>query len=77
MYPVDLVKDRATREPVSVWPRTHPSLEALVKKGREEGVSFAVRGNLVLLAPPLVIREEDLGDALALLERLLSGLEWS
>jgi len=73
---VELVKDRATREPVSVWPQTHPSLEALVKKGREEGVSFAVRGNLVLLAPPLVIRESDLWDALALLERLLSGLEW-
>jgi taurine--2-oxoglutarate transaminase len=74
---VELVKDRATREPVSAWPRTHPSLEAFVRKGREEGVSFAVRGNLVLLAPPLVIREEDLRDALALMERLLSGLEWS
>ena len=73
---VELVRDRTTREPVSVWPRTHPSLEALVKKGREEGVSFAVRGNLVLLAPPLVVREEHLRDALALLERLLSGLEW-
>jgi taurine--2-oxoglutarate transaminase len=74
---VELVKDRATREPVSAWPQTHPSLEELVRRGREEGVSFAVRGNLVLLAPPLVIREEDLWNALALLERLLSGLEWS
>jgi taurine--2-oxoglutarate transaminase len=74
---VELVKDRATREPVSAWPRTHPSLESLVRRGREEGVSFAVRGNLVLLAPPLVIREEDLWSALALLERLLASLEWS
>jgi len=74
---VELVKDRATREPVSAWPRTHPSLEILVRRGREEGVSFAVRGNLVLLAPPLVIREEDLWSALALLERLLASLEWS
>jgi taurine---2-oxoglutarate transaminase len=73
---VELVRDRATREPVSAWPRTHPSLEALVSRGREEGVSFAVRGNLVLLAPPLVIREDDLWSALALLERLLSALEW-
>jgi taurine--2-oxoglutarate transaminase len=73
---VELVKDRATREPVSPWPLTHPSLEALARKGREEGVSFAVRGNLVLLAPPLVIREEDLLHALALLERLLTSLEW-
>jgi taurine--2-oxoglutarate transaminase len=74
---VELVKDRATREPVSAWPRTHPSLEAFVREGRKEGVSFAVRGNLVLLAPPLVIHETDLWDALALLERLLTGLEWS
>jgi taurine--2-oxoglutarate transaminase len=74
---VELVKDRATSEPVSAWPHTHTSLEALVKRGREEGVSFAVRGNLVLLAPPLVIREEDLWSALALLERLLLSREWS
>jgi taurine--2-oxoglutarate transaminase len=74
---VELAKDRKTREPVSPWPQTHPSLEVLVKKGRDEGVSFAVRGNLVLLAPPLVIQEKDLWDALALLERLLSSLEWS
>jgi taurine---2-oxoglutarate transaminase len=74
---VELVKDRATREPVSAWPQTHPSLEAFVRQGRENGVSFAVRGNLVLLAPPLVIREDDLRKALALMERLLSSLEWS
>jgi taurine--2-oxoglutarate transaminase len=73
---LELVKDRTTREPVSAWLRTHPSLEAFVRKGREAGVSFAVRGNLVLLAPPLVIDETDLWDALALVERLLAGLEW-
>ena len=73
---VELVKDRETREPVSAWPLTHESLEALVRRGREEGVSFAVRGNLVLLAPPLVIEEEDLMGALGLLERLLASLEW-
>jgi taurine--2-oxoglutarate transaminase len=74
---VELVRDRATREPVCRWPQTHPSLEAFVRQGRAEGVSFAVRGNLVLLAPPLVIREPDLWDALALMERLLASLEWS
>jgi taurine---2-oxoglutarate transaminase len=74
---LELVRDRATREPVSAWPATHPSLDRLVKLGREAGVSFAVRGNLVILAPPLVIREEDLEGALFTLERLLSSLEWS
>ena len=36
-----------------------------------QGVSFATRGNLILLAPPLVIEENELADALALLDRLL------
>jgi taurine--2-oxoglutarate transaminase len=40
-------------------------------------VSFAVRGNLVLLAPPLVITESDLADALDILERLIAESDWS
>jgi taurine--2-oxoglutarate transaminase len=36
------------------------------------GVSFATRGNLIILAPPLVIGENELADALALLDRLLA-----
>ena len=74
---VELVKDRTTREPVSPWPEVHPSLRSFVDRGRELGVSFAVRGNLILLAPPLVIEEQDLLDALTLMERLLTELEWS
>jgi taurine--2-oxoglutarate transaminase len=74
---VELVRDRTTREPVSPWPQSHPSLTAFVARAREEGVSFATRGNLVILAPPLVIEEKDLVDALALMERLLNELEWS
>jgi taurine--2-oxoglutarate transaminase len=69
---VELVADRATRAPISPWPQTHPLLAALVEAGLEHGVSFAVRGNLVLLAPPLVIAEDDLDRALDLLERLLA-----
>jgi taurine--2-oxoglutarate transaminase len=36
------------------------------------GVSFATRGNLILLAPPLVVEEGELADATALLDRLLA-----
>jgi taurine---2-oxoglutarate transaminase len=72
---VELVRDRATREPLAPWPQTPPLLENLVARGRAAGVSFATRGNLILLAPPLVIGENDLADALALLERLLTHQE--
>jgi taurine--2-oxoglutarate transaminase len=74
---VELVKDRTTREPVAPWPQVHPSLRTFVERGREAGVSFAVQGNLVILAPPLVIGEADLTNALGLVERLLTELSWS
>ncbi len=40
----------------------------------DRGVSFAARGNLLLLAPPLVISERELAEALALLDELLGDL---
>ena len=49
-----------------------PALRALIETALAEGVSFAVRGNLLLLAPPLVIKEDALAGALALLGRLLT-----
>jgi taurine--2-oxoglutarate transaminase len=72
---VELVRNAATREPLSPWPELAPGLKRLVARGLEAGVSFAVRGNLILVAPPLVIEERDLFGALALLDRLLFDLE--
>jgi taurine--2-oxoglutarate transaminase len=68
---LELVSDRATRSPLAPWPQTPPSLRSLVDAAMAEGVSFGTRGNLILLAPPLVIEERDLADAIALLDRLL------
>ncbi len=74
---VELVKDRTTREPLRPWPEVHPALKQLVARGLEAGVAFAVRGNLLLLAPPLVITEADLATALATLDRLLAEGTWA
>jgi taurine--2-oxoglutarate transaminase len=71
---VELVRDRLTREPLAPWPQLHPSLRKLLQEALRRGVSFAARGNLLLLAPPLVIRERELIDALDLLDRLLEEL---
>jgi taurine--2-oxoglutarate transaminase len=68
---VELVRDRDSREPLAPWPQGTPELKALVDDAMAEGVSFATRGNLILLAPPLVIEERELADAVALLDRLL------
>jgi taurine--2-oxoglutarate transaminase len=74
---VELVSDRGTRAPLAPWPRVHGSLQAFVARGRECGVSFAVRGNLIILAPPLVILENDLQLGLDIMDRLLGELDWT
>jgi taurine--2-oxoglutarate transaminase len=71
---VELVRARASREPLAPWPAMHAALRALIERALSEGVSFAARGNLLLLAPPLVITERELADALTLLDRLLGEL---
>jgi taurine--2-oxoglutarate transaminase len=71
---LELVRSRLTREPLAPWPQMHPALRRLLDEALRQGVSFAARGNLLLLAPPLVIGERDLTDALDLLDRLLGEL---
>jgi len=71
---VELVRDRGTREPLSPWPDMHDALRHLLREALERGVSFAARGNLLLLAPPLVIEERELSDGLALLDALLGEM---
>jgi taurine--2-oxoglutarate transaminase len=71
---LELVRDRATREPLAPWPQQHSAVGELLREALRQGVSFAARGNLLLIAPPLVIAERELADALALLDRLLGEL---
>jgi taurine--2-oxoglutarate transaminase len=68
---VELVRDRASREPLAPWPEMPPALGRLLADALEQGVSFGARGNLILVAPPLVIGERELADGLAVLDRLL------
>jgi taurine--2-oxoglutarate transaminase len=68
---LELVADRTTREPLAPWPQVPPALHALLQDSLAHGVSFGSRGHLLLLAPPLVIHETDLDDALHLLDELL------
>jgi taurine--2-oxoglutarate transaminase len=69
---VELVSDRATKAPVAPWPGQSEAMKALLAAARDEGVSFGSRGNLLILAPPLVITETELAHALGVLDRLLA-----
>ena len=69
---VEMVKDRESREPLTPFNTNSPVLGRIVQQARARGVSFAARWNFFLLAPPLVITEEELDGALDLLDELLA-----
>jgi taurine--2-oxoglutarate transaminase len=73
---VELVGDRTTRAMPAPWPDSPPPLKHLVREALARDVSFAIRGNLILLAPPLVIEEQELEDALILLDELLGAVQF-
>ena len=69
---LELVSDRDGKTPLAPWPQLHPALADLQKAALGKGISFAVRGNLIILAPPLVIHEQELSTALSVLDDLLT-----
>jgi taurine---2-oxoglutarate transaminase len=73
---VELVRDRRTKEFPAPWPDSPPALKHLVRDALARSVSFAIRGNLILLAPPLVIAEKELETALSLLDELLGAVQF-
>jgi taurine--2-oxoglutarate transaminase len=68
---VELVKDRTTREPLAPFNGGSPAIGRIVTEARQRGVSFSARWNFFLLAPPLVVTQEELDTALDLLDELL------
>lgn len=70
---IEFVADRETRDPGVPWPQAPDVVRHLVREALAQGVSLASRGNLLLLAPPLVIEEEELADAIRLIDRLLTA----
>jgi taurine---2-oxoglutarate transaminase len=70
---LELVADRADRKPLAPWSGSgDTAVKRLVRMAQARGVCFAARGNLLILAPPLVIAEGDLDLALDMLDDLLA-----
>jgi taurine--2-oxoglutarate transaminase len=72
---LELVKDRATREPYVPWngaPATQTPMKRLRQAALDRGVHVATRWNYVFVAPPLCIEEEDLLFGLDALDDVLA-----
>lgn len=69
---VELVRNRATREPMAPFNGTAPEMAALGKFFRENGLYTLVRWNAFYTNPPLCINQEQIREAFAIIDR---GLE--
>lgn len=69
---LELVAERESKTPHLPWPGQPEALLRLAKAALARGYAFATRGNLIILAPPLVIEVADLEQALSVLDALLS-----
>ena len=74
---LELVKDRATREPFVPWNGPADSqkpVKALAKAAMDRGVHLSTRWNYVFIAPPLVITDEELARGLDVVEDVIGRL---
>jgi taurine---2-oxoglutarate transaminase len=74
-FALEFVKDRATREPLIAWQGTDAGvMPVLFGALRKNGVYAFGRYNLIHIAPPLVIEEAELDDAIARLDASIGAL---
>jgi taurine--2-oxoglutarate transaminase len=75
---VELVKDKTTREPLVPYGKdpagTMPGILGMLK---ERGFWNYSHENILIVAPPLVITEEEIAEALAILDEVLSIVDES
>ncbi|MDR3296078.1 MAG: aspartate aminotransferase family protein, partial [Clostridiales Family XIII bacterium] len=67
---VELVKSRATKEPVDA-----ASMAKIVGMLKQEGFATYNNENGVMVAPPLIITEQELREAMAILDRILDSVD--
>jgi len=68
---IELVRDRATREPLAPYDNTSPEMTAIKQYLLDNGVYAFVHWNVILVVPPLIITEEQLEEGFAVLHKAL------
>lgn len=73
---VELVKDRATREPLVPWGQDPAGvMSAIVKELKSRGFVTYSHENVIIVAPPLIITEAQIDEELAKLDEVLSIID--
>jgi taurine--2-oxoglutarate transaminase len=79
---LELVRDKKSKEPLAPYAGTSPEMVAFAKHLRSKHVHSFVRFNICLVAPPLIISQEELDygldiveEGLALVDQALTGKE--
>lgn len=74
-FAIELVKERATREPLVAWQgKSQGPMPSFYAELRKRGVYAFGRYNVVLIAPPLTVRENELHEGLEALDGALATL---
>jgi taurine--2-oxoglutarate transaminase len=68
---LELVKNRSTKEPMAPWNSSSPEMNAFRKYCLDNGVFLYTHWHTVLIIPPLIINEDQLKEAMAILDRAL------
>lgn len=74
-FALDLVRDRATREPLIPYGATGAAaapLNAVANAARERGLLVLVQGNRIHLVPPCTVSESEVTQALGILDEALT-----
>ncbi|WP_243030494.1 aminotransferase class III-fold pyridoxal phosphate-dependent enzyme [Thermus altitudinis] len=75
-YALELVRDRESKEPLSPWHGPlSPAMQALLKALLAEGVYVLAKHNILVVAPPLTIQEEEFLEGVDRLSRALRRVE--
>jgi taurine--2-oxoglutarate transaminase len=72
---LELVRDRESNAPLIPANVDSPLPLQIRRRGWDEGIHFMARGSLILLAPPLIVRPEQIDEGVAKLDRVLSWID--
>ncbi|MBN2146733.1 MAG: aminotransferase class III-fold pyridoxal phosphate-dependent enzyme [Anaerolineales bacterium] len=68
---VELVKNRATKEPLTSWNESSPVMAALRQSLLDQGLFLYTHWHTLLIIPPLIISEEQLAEGFTVLDKAL------